>query len=45
MLPPSSELKKERGMPAIRTDKLKGWERNARKSKAGKKVQSLVRSF
>jgi hypothetical protein len=41
-LHPSSELKKERGIPAIRTDKLKGWESNAEKSKAGKKVQNLL---
>jgi hypothetical protein len=35
MLPSSSELKKERGMPAIRTDKLKEWERSTGTRKAG----------
>ena len=45
ILLPSSELKKERRKPAIRTDKLKGWERNTGKHKAGWKVQSFVRYF
>jgi hypothetical protein len=35
MIPLSSELNKERGMPEISTDKLKGWERNTGTCKAG----------